>query len=386
MFRLFAVMTVLFMTTDDAQLHKTLPHNVNSIQESSKKNKLGTNVHEILSLSNNLPSVRLTNFKNVYYYGSIKIGTPQQEFKVIFDTDSADFWLFSKKCTISVCSKHNQYDSTRSKTYNDIRNSKNPYYTDFYSSYKYFYVKGSVAIDTVNIANFNATNQRFLEAVNVSIKNVLSEPTFDGTFGLNSLNIYGNGVTLLFDNMIEQGLVLSRIFSFYLNRDTSADLGGKLIFGGSDPAYYEGNFTYVPVARKQYWQFTINGIQMNDFTLCEESCIAIIDTSAWQITGPQSDISNIYDFTETNPQGIVNCDRIFQLPTIRFILGGKSFDLDGKDYIIRHPDNESICITIFYKQDIVENKKWVLGIPFIGRYYTEFDMEKDRVGFALAKH
>ncbi|EFN63677.1 hypothetical protein EAG_09738, partial [Camponotus floridanus] len=72
------------------------------------------------------------------------------------------------------------------------------------------------------IANFNATNQRFLEAVNVSIKNVLSEPTFDGTFGLNSLNIYGNGVTLLFDNMIEQGLVLSRIFSFYLNRYISS--------------------------------------------------------------------------------------------------------------------------------------------------------------------
>jgi len=54
----------------------------------------------------------------------------------------------------------------------------------------------------------------------------------------------------------------------------------------------------------------------------------------------------------------------------------------------QHPDDESICVTVFWKRDPTYDGevKWTLGMPFIGRFYTEFDMEKDRVGFALAKN
>ncbi|EFN61155.1 Lysosomal aspartic protease, partial [Camponotus floridanus] len=207
-----------------------------------------------------------------------------------------------------------------------------------------------------------------------------------GVIGLSYYQIYG-GIRTLFDYMIQQRLVSSRIFSFNLNRNVSADFGGKFIFGGSDPAFYEGKITYVPVTHRGLWQITIDSIRLNNFTWCEKSCQANVDTSTWKIIGPEKDVSLINRLIEINSHGSINCSRIFHLPTITFNLGGKAFDLTGKDYIIRVND-KSICVTVFWKHDLIydDKMKWILGIPFMGRYYTEFDMEKNRVGFAFAKN
>jgi cathepsin D len=60
-----------------------------------------------------------------------------------------------------------------------------------------------------------------------------------------------------FDNLFAQGLIKDKIFSFWLNNNISESNGGQIFFGGSDPAYFTGNFTYLTVTDAGFWQFSM---------------------------------------------------------------------------------------------------------------------------------
>ena len=46
-------------------------------------------------------------------------------------------------------------------------------------------------------------------------------------------------------------------FNKSFSRDPEAEIGGELILGGSDPNFFTGNMTYVPVQRQGYWEIKV---------------------------------------------------------------------------------------------------------------------------------
>ncbi|XP_024880356.1 lysosomal aspartic protease-like [Temnothorax curvispinosus] len=374
MCRLFVTMmviTVINFASINAELHRIPLHKTSSVGKFSTET--------MIQLRSGTANVSLINYLNIQYYGTIEIGTPPQTFKIVFDTGSSDLWVPSKNCNISqpACLKHNKYDNTNSTTYvEDGLTFDIPYHDGR--------VYGNLSNDDVIIAGLKVSFQTFGEALDFSTS-FWDHAQCDGVLGMGYPALSAFEEPTVFQNMIDKHVVSRPIFSFYLNRNHTDVIGGELILGGTDSSHYEGEFTYVNVTEKKYWQITMDKFQIKNYTSCSEGCQAIVDTGASMIGGPPQTIAAL-NIEIGVDHGMVECDEISKLPDINFVIGGKTFRLTGQDYILKITGGEiDVCIPAFQGVIPVNGIEWVLGDAFVGRYYTVFDMGDDRVGFAIAK-
>jgi len=333
------------------------------------------------------PHENITNYMDAQYYGEIEIGTPGQKFKVIFDTGSSNLWVPSSTCGLLniACQTHHKYHSKDSSTY--VADG-----SDFEIRYGSGSMKGFVSVDKVCVSSVCVEGQQFAEATKEpGIAFVAAH--FDGILGMAWASISVNGLPTVFDNMVNQQLVESPVFAFWLNRDQDDPNGGQMILGGSDETLYTGEMNYIDLSAKTYWQAAMDSVTVGDDSdmVCKGGCQTIFDTGTSLIAGPTKEIKEINHaigatIIPITGEAIVNCKKIPEMPNISFGLAGKVYELTPMDYVLQiTQEGVTQCLSGFLGLDTPDGL-WILGDVFLGPYYAEFDVGNARVGLAKAAH
>uniref|UniRef100_A0A8C5LXW7 cathepsin E n=1 Tax=Leptobrachium leishanense TaxID=445787 RepID=A0A8C5LXW7_9ANUR len=309
------------------------------------------------------PNEPLINYMDVEYFGTISIGTPPQNFTVIFDTGSSNLWVPSVYCTSQACAQHAKFHPSLSSSYAAIG-------SPFSIQYGTGSLSGLIGVDQVLVQGIAVQNQQFGESSSEP-GNTFVNAAFDGILGLAYPSLAVGGCTPVFDNMMNQNLVEEPLFSVYMSRDPNSSEGGELMFGGIDSSHFSGQLNWSPVTNQGYWQIQLDNIQVaGEVVFCNEGCQAIVDTGT---------------SIEKRQGGAgygVDCSILSDMPIVTFTINGIGYTLSADQYTLA--EGENICSSGFQGLDIQPpaGPLWILGDVFIGQYYSVFDRGNNRVGFA----
>ncbi|XP_073522905.1 gastricsin-like [Phyllobates terribilis] len=316
-------------------------------------------------------------YMDTYYYGQISIGTPAQNFLVLFDTGSSNLWVPSASCQSEACGNHNVFNPSQSSTYT----SNGQQFTMSYGSGS---VSGVFGYDTVSVQGLTISNQEFGLTYSESGSSFYYSK-FDGIFGMAYPAMSAGGATTAMQGMLQQNLLNYPIFSVYMSSQS-----GEVIFGGVDNSLYSGQIAWAPVTQQVYWQIGIDEFAINGQATgwCSDGCQAIVDTGTSPLTIPQQYmgtlLQNLGAEQGQNGQFLVDCNNVENLPSISFTINGNQFSIPPSGYISQYNGYCSVDVEETYLPSQNGQPLWILGDVFLRQFYSVYDMSNNRVGFAQA--
>ncbi|KAI6197963.1 hypothetical protein M3Y94_01288000 [Aphelenchoides besseyi] len=344
------------------------------------------NFEDISSLAATHPNqhLPLTNFFNLYYVGTISIGTPPRTFTFLFDTGSTLSWLKSQSCRL------NRYDG---QPCNSI--GRQPYgQFESWSSrserknFRIFYddggrVMGTIFSDVFMIGlPFNATLA--LKGVEFGVATIINADSdlrpFDGIFGLG----FGRDNQPNFvQRAASSGQIRLPIFSFYLpsaskrlNEVVSSN--GQVTFGGVDLRRCSRWAIYTSVLSGRDWRFRSGGIWVNGYPMVTSAVISA-DSGTSTIIVPTFVFQRIAVVFGLNKTAVppVDCQRKF---AFRIQIGRQFLTLTETHLITRYLiDGREKCNLQVAPSD---SDLWVFGTPVFRSFCQIFDFGRKRLGFA----
>ncbi|KAJ3269822.1 1,3-beta-glucanosyltransferase, partial [Borealophlyctis nickersoniae] len=169
------------------------------------------------------------------FQGGVSVGTPNQDFEILFDTGSQQLWLQAASIR-GAASAGNKFDCSKSSTCKPTgENAPDILYVDGTQ------VRGQFVRDNVAVAGLAVPNLKFEQATLQTTGN--NRTDLDGVMGLAFLTL--TVWEQYWDQLVKRNNVDTGVFGYYIDETDSV---GGISFGGIDASRFAGTLNWFPVS------------------------------------------------------------------------------------------------------------------------------------------
>jgi hypothetical protein len=179
---------------------------------------------------------------------------------------------------------------------------------------------------------------------------------------------------------IDASDLTDKSFAFYLHNNPDKSF---MTLPGYDLHAKNTEFQFHNVIQQGYWSLNLTAITKGGEKIPGVAGYkAVIDSGTSVIVGPNALVDPIIAGITVNE----DCSGVDALPDVTFTIDTTDYVMKPKDYVLSITDEGTTeCVLGIMGQDFPAGFDYfILGDSFIRKYYSYFDKNNNRVGFALA--
>ena len=329
------------------------------------------------------------------------IGTPGQTLRILIDSGSDWFWVTTDLCR--TCGGVKRYDHRKSSTYEKI--GTNEVVLQYGSGDAWGdWIQESVCLSTTSACDGLFCNQVCVHDMNMLGINGqstgLQARVSDGLMGLSPVTIGDHRPDLFIPLAYDQGVIDEKVFSLNFAGDYEVSY---ITIGGYDVnEFATEEVTWHDNIGRYFWAVNLDEVRFGEgkkskvYSGARFKTQAVVDIGSSYILMPRQKFWEFYDQITSSVDSIY-CE-VDWYNTLYCTYDAKTFDqlpelffnIDGKDYKV---PRESLYVPLDEYEDLMAVEityidgwdEWLFGLTFLENYYTVYDMDQQRIGFAVSK-
>jgi hypothetical protein len=317
---------------------------------------------------------KIASFKTSYS-GILNIGTPAQEFRVVFDTGSGNLVVPAFNCQSEACLVHQTFDANKSSTAIAVNGdgtvvepgNEGDQVTIGYGTGE---ITGEFIRDKLCVINGDAAQipNDANASTNASVGNVTegsagvclemniivavemsTQPfksfNFDGILGL-GLDALAMSNDFSFPSLMSDRMAAPQFGAFLSDGEQGEE--SEMAFGGYNPDRVMGPLSWAPVAMPEmgYWQIEILAVRVDgvELEVCMDgTCRGVVDTGTSHLGVPAPHNVELNGLLQVDAGDLLDC-RLAKAPEIQIELRGFNISINANTYMRRLPLREGVQV------------------------------------------